>query len=229
MTPALKVSALRFAYDADAVLDGISFEVAAGESVGLAGANGSGKSTLLWCAAGLLRAAGEVGIFGERLTKEVLTKIGMVFQNPEDQLFMPTLAQDLALPLLNSGVKRDIAHARAEACLREFGLERASERPASQLSLGQRKRAAVALALIRRPELLLMDEPTAELDGRAVRQLGETLRDLPVAKLIASHDLRFLREVTTRVVLLRGGRVLADGSTDEVLADQDLLSLADLV
>jgi cobalt/nickel transport system ATP-binding protein len=229
MTPALEVSALSFAYDAQAVLDGVSFEIAAGESVGLAGANGSGKSTLLWCVAGLLRGAGEVRLFGERPNKELFAKIGMVFQNPEDQLFMPALVQDLALPLLNSGMERDSAHAKAAACLRDFGLEKAGGRPASHLSLGQRKRAAVALALVRGPELLLMDEPTAELDGRAVRQLSETLRQRPVAKLIASHDLRFLKAATTRTVLLGAGRVLADGPTDRLLSDERLLQRAELV
>jgi cobalt/nickel transport system ATP-binding protein len=229
MTPALQISALRFAYDSEVVLDGISFQVATGEAVGLAGANGSGKSTLLWCIAGLLRASGEVRIFGQRPAKNHSTKVGMVFQNPEDQLFMPTLAQDLALPLLNAGMDREAAHQRAAACLREFGLEKAGGRSAAQLSLGQRKRAAVALALIRRPELLLMDEPTAELDGAAVRKLSEALARLPVAKLIASHDLRFLRAVTTRTVLLGAGCVVADGPTAELLADQDLLRRLELI
>ncbi len=229
MTTALKVSDLRFAYDSEVVLDGISFEIAAGESVAIAGANGSGKSTLLWCLAGLLRATGEVRLFGEPPAKKHLTKIGMVFQNPEDQLFMPTLTQDLALPLLNSGMDREVAHERAAECLREFGLERVSGRPAALLSLGQRKRAAVALALVRRPDLLLMDEPTAELDGRAVRQLSETLCGLPVAKLIASHDLPFLRAVTTRTVLLGAGGVLADGPTDKILRDENLLLRAELI
>jgi cobalt/nickel transport system ATP-binding protein len=229
MTPALTVTDLRFAYDAGAVLDGISFSIAAGESVGLAGANGSGKSTLLWCLAGLLRASGEVRIFGEPPDKTLLTKIGMVFQNPEDQLFMPTLVQDLALPLLNSGMDRETAHEKAAAFLREFGLENVSGRPAAQLSLGQRKRAAVAFALIRRPELLFLDEPAAELDGRAVRQLSEALGRLPVAKLIASHDLRFLLAVTTRTVLLGAGRILAEGATEELLSDESLLRRAELI
>jgi cobalt/nickel transport system ATP-binding protein len=229
MNPALKVSGLQFAYGTEVVLGGISLEAGAGESVGLAGANGSGKSTLLWCVAGLLRASGEVRLFGEPLAPKQLAKIGMVFQNPEDQLFMPNLIQDLALPLLNSGIDRATAHEKALVCLREFGLEKFGERPAAHLSLGQRKRAAVALALFRQPQLLLMYEPTAELDGRAVRQLSETLQALTVAKLIASHDLRFLRAVTTRTVLLGPGRILADGPTGELLADEGLLQQAGLI
>jgi cobalt/nickel transport system ATP-binding protein len=228
MTPALEVSNLRFAYGSGTALDGVSFQVAAGEAVGLAGANGSGKSTLLWCLAGLLRVSGKALLFGEPPSAKLLHRIGMVFQNPEDQLFMPTLAQDLALPLLNMGIGREAAHENAAARLREFGLEKCAARPATQLSLGQRKRAAVALALIRRPELLLLDEPTAELDGRAVRQLSETLRGLNVAKLAASHDLRFLRAVTTRTLILSEGRIIADGPTGELLADEALLHRAGL-
>jgi cobalt/nickel transport system ATP-binding protein len=228
MTPALTVSGLGFAYDAEPVLEGVSFEVKANESVALAGANGSGKSTLLWCVAGLLRASGQVRLFGEPHSQRQMAKVGMVFQNPEDQLFMPNLLQDLTLPLLNAGANRDTALAKAQECLQEFGLEKLGERPATHLSLGQRKRAAVALALIRQPQLLLMDEPTAELDGRAVRQLTETLQTLCIAKLVASHDLRFLRATTTRTVLLGSGRILAVGPTAELLSNEDLLQQAGL-
>jgi cobalt/nickel transport system ATP-binding protein len=229
MTLAVEVSSLRFAYGEEFVLDDISFQVQDGESVGLAGANGSGKSTLLWCLAGLLRSSGRTRLFGEQLSGKSRNHIGMVFQNPEDQLFMPTLLQDLALPLLNSGFSRDIAHSEALARLAEFGLEKYAGRPASHLSLGQRKRAAVALALIRQPKLLLMDEPTAELDGRAVSLLTEALCGLGVAKLIASHDLRFLRAVTSRTVVLADGRVLAEGPTAELLSDDQMLRRARLI
>ncbi|MFB3777715.1 MAG: energy-coupling factor ABC transporter ATP-binding protein [Bryobacteraceae bacterium] len=226
---ALLVEHLRFAYDRELALDDVSFETGDSESVAIVGANGSGKSTLLWCVAGLLRASGRILIFGEPPGKKALARIGMVFQNPEDQLFMPTLIQDLALPLLNAGNGRDEAHRAATALLREFGLEKYGDRPASHLSLGQRKRAAVALALVRKPDLLLFDEPTAELDGRAQRQLSATLQNLVVAKLVASHDLDFLRRVTTRALVLSGGRIIASGPTQEVLSDSDLLDRAGLV
>jgi len=229
MRHALEVSDLSFAYDTEAVLNGISFEIGEEESVGIVGANGSGKSTLLWCLAGILQSKGRVLLFGGPPERRTLARLGMVFQNPEDQLFMPTILQDLALPLINSGVAGNEARQRADATLRDFGLEKFRERPATHLSLGQRKRAAVALALVRQPELLLFDEPTAELDGKAVRQLALLLRSLTVAKLVASHDLRFLREVTSRSLVLAGGRVIADGRTETVLADEDLLERAGLV
>lgn len=229
MEAVLELSGLRFGYGSDLVLEDVSFRVGRGESVGIVGANGAGKSTLLWCVAGLLRAKGNIRVFGEAPGSGTRGRVGMVFQNPEDQLFMPTLIQDLALPLINAGVSRDAAHRAAMDRLREFGLESYAGRPATQLSLGQRKRAAIALALMRRPELLLLDEPTAELDGRGVRKLTETLAGIDTAKLIASHHLSFLRRVTTRALVLSAGRVIADGATETILADEALLERSGLV
>jgi len=229
MSPVLQVLDTSFDYGAEPVLDGISFEVGERESVGLLGSNGSGKSTLLWCVAGILRAKGRILLFGRPPGRGAMARLGMVFQNPEDQLFMPTLLQDLSLPLINSGVAPGESRERAERALLDFGLEKYRDRPATHLSLGQRKRAAVALALVRQPELLLFDEPTAELDGRSVRQLATLLRGLDGAKLVASHDLRFLREVTTRSLVLANGRIIASGSTDAILADENLLDRAGLI
>ncbi len=229
MTPVLQVSNLGFRYEARTVLRGITFQLHAGESVGLVGANGSGKSTLLWCIAGLLHGSGEVRLFGAKPSKRTRRRIGMVFQNPEDQLFMPTLLQDLAFPLVNQGVKPENAQAAAHDWLQRFGLGRQMADPASHLSLGQRKRAAVALAMIRKPEFLILDEPTAELDGRAVRQLSRTLNDLTVAKLIASHHLDFLRATTSRLILLNDGEVRAEGATVSILKDSALLEESGLI
>ncbi len=229
MTPVLEIAGLSFGFDTIPVLKDISLSIAAGESVGLAGANGSGKSTLLWCIAGLLRGTGTVRLFGAAPGKAAHRRIGMVFQNPEDQLFMPTLADDLALPLVNQGTEPETARAAAGQWLERMGLAAFAGVPAGRMSLGQRKRAALALAMVRNPEFLLLDEPTAELDGRAVRRLSATLNELPVAKLIASHHLEFLRATTSRILLLREGELLADGSTVEVLNDPRLLDHAGLI
>jgi cobalt/nickel transport system ATP-binding protein len=229
MTPVLEVSGLSFRYESETALKGISFQVAAGDSVGLVGANGSGKSTLLWCVAGLLRGAGTVRLFGGQPAKACRQRIGMVFQNPEDQLFMPTLAQDLALPLVNHGLCPKEAQAAARDWLERFGLGRYSNLPAAHLSLGQRKRAAVALAMVRKPEFLILDEPTAELDGRAVRQLSNTLNQLAVTKLIASHHLDFLRSTTSRVILLCEGEIRSEGPTADILNNSTLLEESGLV
>ncbi len=229
MTNVLEVSGLGFRYDSRTALRNISFRVAEGESVGLAGANGSGKSTLVWSIGGLLNGSGDVRLFGAKPSRVNRQRIGMVFQNPEDQLFMPTLLQDLALPLVNQGMPADRAEASAKEWLERFGLGPYAADPATHLSLGQRKRAAVALAMIRTPQFLILDEPTAELDGRAIRQLSKTLNELTVAKLIASHHLDFLRVTTTRVILLDEGAVRAEGATATILDDAALLEQCGLI
>lgn len=229
MTPVVEVSRFCFGYGGQPVLTDVSFRVFPGESVGIVGANGSGKSTLLWSIAGLLRGSGTVRLFGEPPGKTGRRRMAMVFQNPEDQLFMPALAEDLALPLRNAGLPPDKARELALEQLRAFGLERKAAEPATHLSLGQRKRAAIALAMVREPDLLILDEPTAELDGRSVRQLTDTLRGIAVTRLIASHHLEFLKATTSRVLLLCDGKLLADGPAAATLEDADLLVHAGLL
>ena len=230
MTPVLEVARLSFAFEAKRpVLRDISFAVGEGECVGIVGANGAGKSTLLWCLLGLLKSRGTVRWFREAPARDAVSRLGVVFQNPEDQLFMPTVMEDAALGLLNRGVPAEAARRRAAATLEQAGLEAVSGRPASQLSLGQRKRAAIAAALAASPELLILDEPTAELDGRSVRQLTAWLRDLAVTRLIASHHLEFLRAVCSRLLVLHDGRLIAQGPATEILGDQALLERAGLV
>jgi cobalt/nickel transport system ATP-binding protein len=230
MSAVLQVKELRFGFDPKReVLHGVSFEVAEGECLGLVGANGSGKSTLLWCLLGLHPADGSVRVFGEPLSRKARHRVGAVFQNPEDQLFMPRLVEDVALPLVNRGVTAEEAARRALMVLENAGLGESANRPASQLSLGERKRAAIAAALITEPDLLVLDEPTAELDGRAVRRLAALLKELPVARLIASHDLRFLEGLCSRLLVLAGGVIIAEGPAAEILRDAALLERAGLV
>jgi cobalt/nickel transport system ATP-binding protein len=229
MTPILEVSRLSFGYTSDRpVFRDLDFALAPGESVGLIGGNGSGKSTLLWCLLGLLKPQGEIRLFGEKWNRRLLGRVGMVFQNPEDQLFMPTIAQDVQLSLLSTGGPAgDIE--RARELLRLAELEQVAERPASRLSLGERKRAALVCALAHNPEFLLMDEPTAELDGRARRRLIEALRGSAVSRLTASHDLGFIEAISTRVVVLGEQGILADGNSRAVLGDRETLTRAHLV
>lgn len=213
MSPVLEVENLSFAFDhRTPVLAGISFTVQAGECVGIVGANGAGKSTLLWCLLGLLKARGTVRWFGNAPARAAASRIGVVFQNPEDQLFMPIVLEDVALGLINRGREPAAARQQALAALQQAGLAEAAARPASQLSLGERKRAALAAALAPSPELLVLDEPTAELDGRSARQLAAVLASLPVARLIASHHLDFLGKLCSRLLVLGEGRLLAEGA-----------------
>jgi cobalt/nickel transport system ATP-binding protein len=230
MSPVLEVEQLHFSFDSRGeVLRGITFTVAAGECVGIMGANGSGKSTLLWCVLGLYRAEGTVRLFGEPFSRKNRRRASFVFQNPEDQLFMPKLVEDVALPLLNRGTSAEEASMKAVSALEVAGLRQAADRPASQLSLGEKKRAAIAAALVTSPELLLLDEPTAELDGRSVRRLVALLRDLPVARVIASHDLGFLGELCSRLLVLSEGAVIAEGPAAAILKDSALLEQAGLI
>lgn len=229
MTPVLEVINLSFGYTPDdQVFRDLNFALAPGESVGLLGGNGSGKSTLLWCLLGLLKPRGEIRLFGQKWNKHLLRRVGMVFQDPEDQLFMPTIAQDVQLSLLStSGPDGDIE--RARELLRQAELGQVAERPASRLSLGERKRAAMVCALAHAPELLLLDEPTSELDGRARRRLTEDLCASAVTRLIASHDLDFIEAVSTRVIVLGEQGILADGETRLVFSDREALDRAHLV
>jgi len=226
----LEVENLSYAYDsARRVLSDITFSVGEGECVGIVGANGAGKSTLLWCLLGLLKAAGSVRFFGGKVSRQSWARIGVVFQNPEDQLFMPRLLDDILLPLLNRGLLPQLAHERALAALDKVGLRDVLDRPAAQLSLGERKRAAIAAALAGAPELLLLDEPTGELDGRSVRRVAESLRTLTTSRLIASHDLGFLRGLCHRTLVLAGGKIIAQGASQEILGQRALLEQAGLI
>lgn len=225
----LEVDGLTFGFGSGRpVLRELTFSASDGERLGIVGANGAGKSTLLWCLAGLYRTGGRVRIFGKPPGAS-RARIGFVFQNPEDQLFMPSILEDVALPLVNLGAPRGTAVEKAAAALAAVGLAEHTAQPARRLSLGQRKRAAIAAALAPSPDLLILDEPTAELDGRSVRQLCSVLNGLEVTRLIASHDIAFLRAVTSRVIVLVEGRIAADGPSRDVLADTALMERAGLI
>ncbi len=230
MEPILDVQSLSFSYNTDEVLlKNITFQVMEGECLGIVGGNGAGKSTLLWCLLGLLKSGGNIQLFGEKPSKKSLMRVGMVFQNPEDQLFMPSILDDAALPLVNSG--RTIIEARkaAQEKLDQLSLGKLAHRPATKLSIGERKRASIAAVLSTSPELILLDEPTAELDGRASSQLIALLNQLSIARIVTSHDISFLKTIATRVLVLCEGEVLAEGTASKVLHDPTLLQAARLI
>jgi len=219
MSPVLELENVSYSFDGKTdVLSDISLRIDQGEKVGIVGGNGAGKSTLLWCALGLLHHRGTVRLFEQKRNAESSHRVGVVFQNPEDQLFMPSLLEDLTLPLLNRGTTREEAVAKADVTLQQAGLSGLGDKPVRQLSLGQRKRAAIAAALVCSPDLLILDEPTAELDGRARRELVSLLKALPTAILIASHDLEFLAQTVEYVVAL-DNRLLSKGIPISVFLD----------
>lgn len=227
--PAIEVVDLEYTYpDGTAALRGVSFSVAAGEAVGLVGPNGAGKSTLIWVLAGfLVPRRGKAFIMGREVRKATLADVrrglGVVFQDPDDQLFMPTLFEDVAFGPLNLGLDREEVERRVIEALREVGLESDRDRFPGHLSAGEKRLAALAAVLAARPEVLVFDEPTSDLDPRARRMFIERTARLSQARLIASHDLEMVLDLCARVVLLDRGKVVADGPAIEILSDGRLV------
>jgi cobalt/nickel transport system ATP-binding protein len=217
---------VRYSYEGsrEEALRGVDFKIGHGEKVALLGPNGAGKSTLLLHTDGLLLpASGEVVVCGmpvERKTlADVRRRVGMVFQNPDDQLFMPTIEEDVAFGPLNMGLDAGEVEMRISAAMRAVGAEGLRKRSPMQLSGGQKRAVALAAVLAMRPQILVLDEPTANLDGRTRRSLMSVLGRIDSTCIIATHDLAMARALCTRAIVIDEGRVVADGSCAEVIAD----------
>ena len=229
MSPAVEVRDLSFAYpDGTEALRGVSFRVEPGEAVALVGGNGAGKSTLLMQLTGCLPSRhGEVLVGGVLLSREttqvVRRTLGMVFQDPDDQLFMPTVAEDVAFGPLNAGLPPDQVEQRVASALERVGMAHVRDRPPYRLSAGEKRAVAIATVLAMSPDILLLDEPSSNLDPRGRRRLIEHLRSFGHTRVIATHDLEMVVEVCSRVIILDGGRVVADGPAREVLNDEALM------
>lgn len=228
MEPCIQVCDLSYAYhDGHLALRSLSLTVQQGEKVALVGPNGAGKSTLLLHLNGILRGEGVVRVMGQEVTEPHLSRIraqvGLVFQNPDDQLFSPTVFDDVAFGPLYAGLPEDEVRRRVGWALAQVGMGGYAERISHHLSLGEKKRAAIASVLSMEPEILVLDEPTSGLDPRTRRRLIEILRELPQTLLCATHDLQMVAEAFSRTVVLDEGQVVADGPTHELLADQQLL------
>jgi cobalt transport protein ATP-binding subunit len=227
--PSLLVEDLAFAYpDGHQALFGVDLRVDAGERVALLGPNGAGKTTLVLHLNGILTGGrGRVRVGGlpveKRNLREVRRRVGIVFQDPDDQLFMPTVGEDVAFGPRNLGLPEPEVAARVATALAQVGMTGAADRPPHHLSFGQRRRVAVATVLSMHPEVLVLDEPSSNLDPAGRRELAEVLTALPVTMLMVTHDLPYALQLCPRSVVLDGGVVVADGPTREVLADADLL------
>ncbi len=230
----IRVRDLGFTYpDGTVALEAITFEIAAGESVAVVGGNGAGKSTLLLHLAGILMAArGSVDVGATRVQRATLTEVrktvGLVFQDPDDQLFMPTVREDVAFGPLNLGVRPDEIDARVQEALGAVGALALIDRPSHRLSFGEKRAAAIATVLSMRPGVLVLDEPSSNLDPRARRRLIDLLRSLGTTLVVATHDLDLAAEVCPRTIVLYGGRVAADGTTPAIFSDKGLLERAGL-
>ena len=218
-----------FSYDKERqVLKGVSFRIGEGESVGLIGANGAGKSTIMKLLLGLLEpTGGSVLVKGTPVSKsslaEVRRTLGFVLQDSDDQMFMPKVADDMMFAPLNYGVPREEAEARVDEVLARLGIQDLKERYNHRISGGEKRMAAIATILVMQPEAILMDEPTSALDPFNRRMIINTVKDLKQTKLIASHDLDMILDTCSRVILLSGGEIAADGPADAILRDRALL------
>jgi cobalt/nickel transport system ATP-binding protein len=228
--PAVAVRDVVFAYpDGRVALDGVDLEVAPGERVAVLGPNGAGKSTLVLHLNGIFQAQrGDVIIGGTPVVKrnlaEVRRRVGIVFQDPDDQLFMPTVHDDVAFGPAQAGLRDDDLAGRVAGALVAVGMADRRDAAPHHLSFGQRRRVAIATVLATEPDVLVLDEPTANLDPAARRELTDVLASLEVTLLVVTHDLPYALETCERAVVLDAGRIVADGPTADLLGDADLLA-----
>lgn len=226
--PALLVEHLHFAYpDGHVALRDVSLIVNHGEKVALVGPNGAGKSTFMLHLNGILQGQGVVRVGGLDVTRANLplirARVGLVFQNPDDQLFSPTVFEDVAFGPLHMGLPEAEVRRRVAAALAQVGMSDYGSRLSHHLSMGEKKRIAIATVLAMAPDILVLDEPSAGLDPRGRRQLIELLRTLPLTMLVSTHDMAMVRELFPRMVIMDEGRVVADGPTERLFEDSSLL------
>lgn len=225
----VKVNDLHFSYpDGHAALRGVSFNLCEGDKVALVGPNGAGKSTLMLQLNGILTGRGEIEIGSMRLTRDNLpvirAMVGLVFQNPDDQLFSPTVFEDVAFGPLHMGLPEAEVFTRVDAALEAVRMSSYRDRLSHHLSVGEKKRIAIATVLSMNPSILILDEPSAGLDPRARRTLINLLRDLPITMLVSTHDMRLVEELFPRTIVMDEGLIVADGMTKEILEDEKFLT-----
>jgi len=224
----IRIENLSFSYpDGQQALTGINLSVHQGESVALIGPNGAGKSTLLLHLNGILRSDGIVKIFGRQIDddnlKEIRSKIGLVFQNPDDQLFSPTVFDDVAFGPINLGYAKNEVNQLVAKALNWVDMTGYEQRSSHHLSLGEKKRIAIATVLSMNPEVLVIDEPTSNLDPRSKWALISLLKGLPITKVIAAHDLELVQALCQRAIILDQGKIITDGTCTQILSNASLL------
>ena len=223
---ALEVEGLEFSYTGyQKVLGGVDLEIGCGERVGLIGPNGAGKTTFFLVVCGVLKAtAGEVKLFGHPVSSGLFNPdVGMVFQKPDDQLFCPSVWEDVAFGPLNMGLDPDEVEGRVARAMAVTGIRELAERPVHHLSEGEKRLVTIACVLAMESAMILYDEPSASLDIRSRRRLISLLQKSEETLLIASHDLELILEVCSRVILLDRGKIVADGDPRKIMADEVLM------
>lgn len=224
----LQIQDLHFSYpDGHQALRGIDLSVCEGEKVAIVGPNGAGKSTLLLHLNGILGENSPVSIAGLGINKENLSMIralvGLVFQNPDDQLFSPTVFDDVAFGPLHMGLPEEEVFQRVANALEDVQMKDFGDRLSHHLSMGQKKRIAIATVLAMQPHILVLDEPSAGLDPRARRSLINFLKSLSITMLVSTHDLRMVEDIFPRMVIMDEGKIVVDGYSRDLLQDDDLL------
>jgi len=229
MQELINVENLSFSYpDGQQALMDINLVVYKGDSVAIIGPNGAGKSTLSLHFNGIMRSNGNVKLLGKVVNDNnlrwVRSKVGLVFQNPDDQLFSPTVFKDVAFGPMNMGCSKIEVEEAVKKALKLVGMVGFENRSPHHLSIGEKKRISIATVLSMSPEILIIDEPTSNLDTRGKWDIIEVLEGLSVTKIIISHDLGIIRQLCSRIIVLDRGRVVADGTTEDILTDEQLLA-----
>ncbi len=225
----LQVRHLSYRYpDGTQALNDVSFELGETERLAVIGPNGAGKSTLFFHLNGTFQGDGEIVILGDTLNAKTLTtvrkQVGLVFQDPNDQLFMPTVFEDVAFGPVNLGCSETEVRERVQTALRQIGMEGSEALTPHHLSFGQRKKVAVAAVLAMQPKILAFDEPSSGLDPRSRRLLIQFLKSLPQPQMIATHDLDLVLDVCQRVIVMDGGRIVGEGQVPDIFDQEDLLT-----
>ena len=230
--PSLEIKELAFAYpDGNQALYGVNLSIQKGERVALLGPNGAGKTTLVMHMNGIHPTShGSIHVAGQLVDsknkesiKQIRSKVGIVFQDPDDQLFMPTVGEDVAFGPYNMGLRDAELSKVVDEALELVGMSEFKDRPPHHLSFGQRRRGAVATVLAMKPEILILDEPSSNLDPASRRELADILRSLDITIVMVTHDLPYAFELCERSVILSGGIIVADNDTKVILKDQALL------
>lgn len=228
MKKAISIEKLEYTYpDGTKALKGVNLNIFEGECLGLIGPNGAGKSTLLLHLNGILQGNGKIEIMGSEITGRNLdiirSKVGLVFQDPENQLFMPTVSDDVAFGPINMELKKEEIKARVKEALREVDMADSADRISHHLSFGEKKRVSIATVLSMKPEIMALDEPTSNLDPKSRHELMQLLKNMNKTKIIASHDLDMILDICDRVIILDKGTIVAGGITKKILSDASLL------
>lgn len=230
---AVEIKNLNYKYpDGNIVFNGLDLELKEGESLGIVGPNGAGKTSLLLCLSGLLDTQKMIRIFGKYLDKniapQIRKKISYVFQNPDDQLFMPTVYEDIAFGLINLGIRKKDIPGIVKSSLESVGMSGYEKRHSHHLSFGEKKRVCLASALARKTRLMFFDEPVNEFDPKGRREFIKLIKAIKQTKLIVCHDLNLVVETCSRTIVLNKGRIVASGKTKKILSDKKLMRENDL-